>query len=290
MELENAYLRIKINSRGANFTSIYDKKRNEELLYQPLSNSWSGQDVFIFPFVARLKDGHYFINNQEYKMKNHGLIRYMDGQEEIKDNVLSVKFTYSDQTLRQYPYKFNAEATYKLEDSKIIITYKINNIDDKDMPFMVGGHPGFKLPGQLKEEEFDISGNKLVFDKTHNFQRMDFDIDYHFCNKLVPYINSDTIELNKQLFKKMPTIVLKNDDINYVNLVKTDGSTLRVYCKEAKYLAIWSDDKFGNYVAIEPWNGLPDYIDNPLEFTKKKDMMFLKPNKEYCFYYQIEIL
>ena len=75
-KIENEFLKVAVNINGGSLTSIYDKTNNKELLYQPDGKSWAGQDVVIFPFVARLKDGKYTYNNDTYSMKNHGLIRY----------------------------------------------------------------------------------------------------------------------------------------------------------------------------------------------------------------------
>ena len=57
--LENDHFRIAVSENGGSLTSIYDKKNEAELLYQPDERSWHGQDVVIFPFIARLKNGTY---------------------------------------------------------------------------------------------------------------------------------------------------------------------------------------------------------------------------------------
>lgn len=54
--IENSFLRVEIESLGGALSSIFDKENNDEILYQPEVDSWQGQDVAIFPFVARLKD------------------------------------------------------------------------------------------------------------------------------------------------------------------------------------------------------------------------------------------
>ena len=76
MRIENEFLKVDVTLEGGNLTSIYDKKNNEELLYQKDERSWMGQDVVIFPVVARLKDGSYHVDGKEYFLKNHGVIRY----------------------------------------------------------------------------------------------------------------------------------------------------------------------------------------------------------------------
>ena len=103
--LENEYLRLKIKDQGGSMTSIFDKKKNEECLYQPLSNSWQGQDIFIFPFIARLKDGYYLHNGKRYEFKNHGLIRYMVGEMSCDEKRAKVSFKSDADTLHFSSYQ-----------------------------------------------------------------------------------------------------------------------------------------------------------------------------------------
>lgn len=114
MEIENEFLKITITPNGGSFTSIYDKKRNKEILYQPIKESWSGQDVFIFPMVARLKNGTYTIDNKEYHLKNHGLIRYMKGEEKKSENEIHILFKDNLDSRASYPFSFEAESIYKI--------------------------------------------------------------------------------------------------------------------------------------------------------------------------------
>ena len=66
--IKNEYLRVTVTEDGGSLTSIYDIKNKQELLYQPDERSWKGQDVVIFPFVARLKNNSYMVDNTEYSM------------------------------------------------------------------------------------------------------------------------------------------------------------------------------------------------------------------------------
>lgn len=41
MKTENEYLSLEVNENGGCLKSIYDKKRDKELLYQPVEESWA---------------------------------------------------------------------------------------------------------------------------------------------------------------------------------------------------------------------------------------------------------
>ena len=68
--IENDFLKIELNKHGACLKSIFDKRKNKELLYQPDGRSWSGQDVVIFPVIAALKNHRYKVDGKSYSLKN----------------------------------------------------------------------------------------------------------------------------------------------------------------------------------------------------------------------------
>ena len=290
MKTENEYLSLEVNENGGCLKSIYDKKRDKELLYQTIEESWKGQDIFIFPFIARLKDGNYTVDNKEYRMRNHGLIRYMKADMVLEDNNdIKASFTSDENTLLQYPFSFKAYSLYHLSRNRIDISYHILNTDNRDMPFEVGAHPAFMLPGEKKDDEFDISGNTILFTKKMKLERILQEKTASFNIKDIDYEETDHIELSKALFHEIPTLILKAKDIDQVTLKKKDGSRITIHKRKSSFLALWSDQKWGNYVAIEPWDGLPDYVDCPKEMKDKKEIKMLKPNDEYVFSYSIEI-
>ncbi|MEI3352558.1 MAG: hypothetical protein V8Q95_07865 [Collinsella sp.] len=46
----------------------------------------------------------------------------------------------------QYPYPFKIVARYTIHSKKVAVSYEVTNEGTEDMPFFVGGHPGFKCP------------------------------------------------------------------------------------------------------------------------------------------------
>jgi aldose 1-epimerase family protein, lacX len=58
----------------------------------------------------------------------------------------------------------------------------------------------------------------------------------------------------------------------------------------SKYLSIWSKTNAGDFVCIEPWDGLPDFEKPNLELSKKEGINSLKPGEEYLFSYEMEFI
>lgn len=290
MQIENEFLRLSVKEAGGSLTSVFDKKRNVELLYQPLPDSWQGQDIFIFPFVARLVDGTYTHNGKEYSFKNHGLIRYMTGKGEItKEGDILVSFHSDEETLKRYPFLWEASARYHLEKNSYTVTYTIKNLSNETLPFMVGGHPAFKVPGIRKDDEFDMTGNKVIFPQKEKLFRVRQEETFSFNIDNVFYEETDHIDLSKKLFREINTIILLAEDIPEITLSKTDGSSITLQKGRAPYLALWSDTKYGDYIAMEPWYGIPDYVIPVKEISEKPGMNYLEPMAERAFSYRVLI-
>ncbi len=290
MKIENEFLKVEVDEKGGALTSLFDKNRKKELLYQPLAESWQGQDIFIFPFIARLVNQTYTIDGKEYSLKNHGLIRYMVGSsKKVDEEDCSVFFASDEESLQKYPFSFEASSSYHLDGKRLFVTYHIKNTSEKTMPFMVGGHPAFMLPGVKRRDEFDISGNYITFDKKTKLVRIIQDEKGNYNLGEVYYGDFDKIHLSKEFFFKIKTYIFKADTFSSLTLHKLDGSTIRMEKNDAPILALWSGNEFGNFVAIEPWDGLPDYLDAPKEMKDKKQMDFLESGKEKVFSYSIEI-
>ena len=287
--LENEYLRLKVKDQGGSMTSIFDKIKNEECLYQPLTNSWQGQDIFIFPFIARLKDGYYLHNGKKYEFKNHGLIRYMTGDILSEEKRIIVSFKSNSETIERYPFNFEANIIYELIENEIKITYEIINKSNEKLPFELGAHPAFLVPGRLLNEYFELKGNTITIDKKRKLIQMELEETGSFIKGERIFDESNVIEVDRELFLKEKTLILKASDINEFELNKINGSKITVKKGDAPFVAIWSDKAWGNYICIEPWFGLPDYLDVNREITEKPYMNFVDVGSKFIYSYIIKV-
>lgn len=289
MYIKNDYLKLEIQARGGSMTSIYDLKREKELLYQPLADSWKGQDIFIFPFIARLIDKTYTYKDKTYQLENHGLLRYMDASlTKLSDTSMEASFSSTDETLTRYPFKFKASLIYSLDENKINLAYEIRNESQEDMPFMLGAHPAFKIPGERNEKEFNMTGNYISFEEDSEKTIL---LQEETCSYMTGRnaLISSPIKLSKGLFNMINTIIIDASNTDKVFLNKKDGSKITVSINNAPYLALWSDKKYGDYVCIEPWYGYPDTLGSSKDIIKKPGINILKPGSIFTASYSIEI-
>lgn len=65
--------------------------------------------------------------------------------EETKERV-SYRLTFSEETMKVYPYKFQLIVQYELKSNTVRVSYNVKNIDNSEIYFSIGAHPGFSCP------------------------------------------------------------------------------------------------------------------------------------------------
>lgn len=258
---------------------------NEERLFILDESIWSGQDNVIFPFVARLKNEKYMVDDKEYSMKIHGIAKYSNFKLIAKsENSDTIYLTSNEETLKHYPYKFELYVTYTRNNNILDVEYKVKNIDDKIMYFGIGGHPAIRVT----YENNDTKGNYVLFDKKTLITYYELNDDGFFITRKKTLGEVEKIEVDKDFFRKYKTLICDNN-FNHLTLKRNDGRRIS-FRFHSKYLSIWSKPNAGDFVCIEPWDGLPDFENPNLELSKKEGINSLKPGEEYLFSYEMEFI
>lgn len=287
--LKNALLKISVHPVGAELRKISSVKNPKEFMWNGNPDIWDSHAPNLFPIVGTLKEGKFVYDNASYHLSRHGFARHSD------DFVLSYKshkhltFTleYSNETLLNYPFKFEYSVTYELVDNAIKITYTVQNVDDKTIYFSVGGHPAFKCP--------------LYDDETYDDYHLQFDhpetSETHLLNVATGLFNSETesvfttptsIDLTAHIFDK-DALVFKDLKSKKVTLEsQKHGKILSLDFEDFPFLGIWAKPN-GNFICIEPWQGLSDSEDSNQILKDKEGIIALEKNKTYNASYTIEI-
>lgn len=288
--LENHYLRVEINSLGAELKSIINKKDGTERFWKGDPEYWDGSSPVLFPIVGKLKEHKYKLNGETYDMPMHGFASSKKFSViKTSEDEITFELTYDEETLKIYPFKFKLQIAYRLQGAKIEITYKVINIDNKEIYFAIGGHPGFKCPVFLGEsisdyyiefeEENETAERKLLGERnffTHN------------CESL--FKDNNKLTLSVELFKNN-AIIMKNIKSTYLKLKSTKNDTeLKFNFDEFPILAIWSPVKESPFVCFEPWESHSDYEDFQGDFKEKEGINSLNPKTDYTKRFSIEII
>lgn len=283
--IENSKLKAVISSNGAELRELYDSN-NVNRMHSPSSKTWNRVSPILFPQVSRIKGGVYYVENKPYEMPAHGFFRNMD-LNPVKHEKDSITFAIKDsqETLKVYPYSFEFEVNYKLVESSLVVTFNVINKSNKEMLFMLGGHPGFKIPLYDSESYNDYY---LKFENKETVDAMQV-VDGFLANVYKPCLqNENIIKLSHEMFDP-DAIVMRGLTSSYVDLLsQKNDSCIRFHFSDFEILAVWSlQDKQANFVCLEPWNGIQkDFV---LEH-EKMGVLKLEEGKNKSYSYTIEVI
>jgi galactose mutarotase-like enzyme len=272
--LENEFLKVAIEAKGAQLTSVYNKATQTEHLWQADAKVWAWHAPNLFPVVGGLINDELLVDGNTYHMTRHGFARQSEFVLLESDEIHAVySLPNCEKTLQVYPYKFDFQVLYTLIENALRVTYKLINHDKKTIYFSVGGHPAFNVPfnkGENYEDyyiEFETD-EKLL---THLLSAEGF-----FTGETHPvaapknklYLTRDLFNQDALVFKDLRSreITIKSD--------KNDQS-ISVEFPHFNYLGIWA--KAGaDFVCIEPWLGCADTAGKHVDISKKEDIQHLK--------------
>ena len=152
-QIKNDQLTLEISPLGAELQSIKDANGNE-YLWDGDEKYWNRHSPILFPIVCGLWKDTYRIEGKEYHLSRHGFARDTEFQLVGKTaDRLTFALIDSEETQKNYPYHFNLAISYRLEGNEIHVIWHVENTDDKEIMFQIGGHPAFLVPGCKKGEE-----------------------------------------------------------------------------------------------------------------------------------------
>lgn len=264
---------VKIESKKEGAELISVKFDGKEKLHDGKSD-WKRHAPVLFPIVGQIKNGETIIEENTYKMGQHGFAR--DSVfEKIGENSYVLK--YNEETLKKYPYKFELYISYETTEDSVITKYRVKNVDNKTIYYGLGGHPAFKC---------DYQKSTLTFEKNEEKAKI-----YQLENGLLKttpenttdFIDKNTIKLNADIFDN-DAIIMKGLKSNKVVLSEKGKNILEFNFSDFPYLAIWSKPG-AKFLCIEPWFNTTDKLDSNGKFTSKENILMLDKNEEFeCSY------
>lgn len=283
--IKNQYLTATIDSKGAELRTLVDQNQINRM-HIPSVDTWNRVSPILFPQVSKTRDLLYTVEGKEYHMPMHGFFRDLQLTPIIyKEDELVFEIKETEETLKIYPYCFEFKVTYKLIDNALKVTFKVSNKGKKEMLYMLGGHPGFKVPLYENEQYSDCY---LKFEEKETVDAMQV-VDGYLANEFKRALtNEDVIVLKHEMYNP-DAIVLKDLKSSYVDLMSyKNDKVLRFHFKDFEILAVWSLMKENaNFVCLEPWNGIQKKF---VKEHEKMGVLSLKENEEKEFSYTIEII
>src|SRR5688500_17732778 len=145
--IENENLKVRINPKGAELTSIFSKDTQLEYMWEGDPAVWGKHSPILFPIVGTLKENRYRYNDKNYSLPRHGFARDKTFvTEDHKGDECIFKLSADDETWRVYPLEFRLRIKYSLFQNSLSTSYEVVNPADEPLYFSIGAHPAFKVP------------------------------------------------------------------------------------------------------------------------------------------------
>jgi galactose mutarotase-like enzyme len=288
IEITNNGSTAKLNTMGAELVSLKNSS-NIEHLWQGDKTYWAGQSPVLFPCVGKSRDDIAIIYGEKYDMPRHGFPRKMEF-ELISHNTDSAVFSLkaNEDTRKMYPLNFDLQIKYIIKNATIEVCYIVNNLDERDMYFSIGAHPGFNCPlieGESFEDYF------LEFEKEETADIAEIIPNGLRTGNRIPYLkNQHILPLKHSLFDKDVLIFddLKSRSVSLKSRISDKGVKLEF--PDFPHLGLWSNFGETPFVCIEPWIGLPSTVDSDFTLESKTGIIKLKKGETFNKSYFITML
>ena len=268
--------------------SIKSNQTGTEYIWQADPTLWKGSAPVLFPIIGALKDGYTLINGKEYRMPKHGLVRNSTKPKLVEKTGHSLKFrlSWDEESLKNYPFKFELEMVFTLTDKTLKIEHIVTNLGKEIMPYSIGGHPAFNCP-LIDGEEYE--------DYSLEFEQKETDATWMVnpngligLDQRLVLDDTKTLPLNKHLFDDDALIFkdLKSREVKLCH--KTRGAILSVKFEDFDYLGIWAKPG-APFVCIEPWLGIGDSTDSNQKFEEKEGLLAVATNTSETKSYSITV-
>lgn len=279
--LSNLNLSAQINHQGAELFSLKNNN-NQEYIWEGNPIFWGKHSPILFPIVGSLKNNSYTYNEKKYHLSRHGFARDM-AFELIKKSENSATFSLisSIETKKIFPFDFELQICYSLEENRLNSTYTIINSSNTTMPFSIGAHPAFALNGNFDNYSLEFEKNEKL-----SYFLLEEGLISATSNEI--QLENSHLNLNYNLFEN-DALVFKKLESKSIIIKKNNSPFLKVNFQDFKNLGVWTL-KNAPFICIEPWLGYSDTIYSTGDILEKEGIQLLEAYKSFKCHLGIEII
>lgn len=286
--LENDKIKVEIDSFGAEVKSVMNKKECKEYMWYGNPKFWGRTSPVLFPFVGSLKDKKYRWQGKEYSMGQHGFAR--DNEFQIissNENEIWFSFSSNEDTLSKYPFAFELNIGYLLNDSELKIVWIVKNPSEDKMYFSIGAHPAFLCP---VHGEASKTGYKLYFEGVNEIHHHGNDVQSGLAVKedIIMPLEDGKVTITEDFFDRC-TYMIEGNQTKCVGIEDPNGNRIVDVLFDTPLFAIWSPEKKqAPFICIEPWYGRCDAIDFEGDISAREFTNVLSGKEEFKGGYSIK--
>jgi galactose mutarotase-like enzyme len=279
--ISNSHLTAKIKHLGAELCSLKDIN-DKEFIWSGNPAFWGKHSPVLFPIVGTLKNNSYQHENVQYHLSRHGFAREMEFELiDKKENSATFSLVASPETKEKYPFDFDLHLVYTLKNKSLKIEYKVFNNGESKMPFSIGAHPAFDLPGNFENYSLAFEKNEAL-----NYYLLEEGLISNSTNELS--LNKNELPLNYKLFEN-DALVFKKIASKSITILEKSKPFLKVSYSDFPDLGIWTPPN-APFICIEPWFGYSDTVNQFDNLFKKEGIQTLQAHAHFYSAFSVEIL
>ncbi|MCI8623686.1 MAG: hypothetical protein HFG26_08500 [Provencibacterium sp.] len=202
----------------------------------------------LFPCCGRTVEETWRWNGKEYPMGIHGFVHSCSWElaEESAKDCASVTLALSadDFTRKSYPFDFSLRLTYALRGNAVTVSLQVENSGTEPFPFTFGFHPYFCVSA-LKNARVEADASLIAKPST---------------TELRPFEGGEC-DLPADI--ALDSVLLSGVKKRAVLRDKGNGRSVTLDLDENyPYIMLWSMPERDCFICVEPWNGLPNSLND----------------------------
>lgn len=264
-----------IDPLGAQLSVLQDAA-DRNLLWQGDPLVWAGRAPILFPIVGMLVAGRYRTGGRSYSLPRHGFARNRRFTVvEAGPASATFRLCADEQTRAVYPFEFELDVNFTVQDVALAVTGWIRNRGDRGMPASLGFHPAFAWPLPYGENR---AAHFIEFETDEPAPIRGLDgAGLLMPQRLATPVINRRLTLRDDLFASDALIFdqLASRSVTYGSEV---GPRIALSFPGMPYLGVWTKPK-ANFICIEPWHGITDPQDFNGDLEDKPGMLIVPPGE-----------
>jgi len=265
-----------INPQGAQLSVLRDAD-GRDLQWHGDPAIWTGRAPILFPIIGVVVGGQYRSGGRSYSLPRHGFARNRRfAVTDVGPTGVTFRLRADEQTLAVYPFQFELDVNFTIQDATLGVTSWIRNRGDLEMPASLGYHPAFRWPLPYGEER---AAHFVEFEADEPAPIRCLDGDGLLKPQRLPTpVANRRLALRDELFTADALIFdqVASRSVSYGSEV---GPRIAMSFPGVPYLGVWTKPG-ANFICIEPWHGITDPEGFSGELKDKPGSLIIPPGGE----------
>jgi galactose mutarotase-like enzyme len=247
-------LSASIDPQGAQLSRLRDAD-DRDLQWGGDPAIWAGRAPILFPIVGMLAGGQYRSGGHCYSLPRHGFARNRRFTvAQAGPTGATFRLCADAQTLAVYPFQFELDVNFSVEEATLAVTSWIRNRGCEAMPASLGYHPAFAWPLPYGENR---AAHFIEFETDEPAPVRCLDGNGLLAPQRLPTpVQNRRLTLRDDLFAADALIFdqLVSRTVTYGSDI---GPRIALSFPGVPFLGVWTRPG-ADFICIEPWHGITD--------------------------------